>query len=235
MLTVEFWKKYFRVYDILNNLIPYNDLLNRLAQELDVQVNDVILDVGSGTGNLSTRLSNKHARVIGIDMSPAGIELHLNKNPNAEVLLHDLHYKLPFANNFVDKIVSNNVLYTISKDRRKFIYEEFLRVLKPGGIVVISNLTENFKPTQIYKSHLRQSLRKRGLLGTMVEVVKFIPPTVKIFYYNLLIQKENEGGNYDFFKEQEQYEELESVGFKNLKKTTFVYAHQAILNKAQKQ
>ena len=50
-LDEKFWEKYFKVYDVLNVVIPYKELMAELEKELDLKQDDVVLDVGSGTGN----------------------------------------------------------------------------------------------------------------------------------------------------------------------------------------
>jgi len=65
MLDQKFWAKYFKVYDILNIVIPYQELLSELERELDLNNDDVVLDVGSGTGNLMFRIKGRCKKIIG--------------------------------------------------------------------------------------------------------------------------------------------------------------------------
>ena len=37
MLDSKFWTKYFKVYDVLNLLIPYQELLETICNELDIK------------------------------------------------------------------------------------------------------------------------------------------------------------------------------------------------------
>ena len=74
MLAQKFWEKYFKVYDVLNIVIPYQELMAELGKELDLNHEDVVLDVGSGTGNFMERIKGKCKKVIGSDFSEAGIE-----------------------------------------------------------------------------------------------------------------------------------------------------------------
>ncbi len=86
MLNEKFWEKYFKVYDILNIVIPYQELMDQLEKELDLNQEDIVLDVGSGTGNLMIKLRGKCKKIIGLDFSDAGIKIHKNKDPLAEVI-----------------------------------------------------------------------------------------------------------------------------------------------------
>lgn len=53
MLDTNFWKKYFRDYDVLNVLIPYQELKNEIIKNLEIKNGDKVLDLGSGTGNIA--------------------------------------------------------------------------------------------------------------------------------------------------------------------------------------
>ena len=44
MLDSKFWKRYFKVYDVLNLLIPYQELLETICDELDIKPGEKILE-----------------------------------------------------------------------------------------------------------------------------------------------------------------------------------------------
>ncbi len=234
MLSSNFWKKYFIYYDYLNLLIPYQKLLDDICNYSSIKVGDNVLDLGSGTGNLSVRIENLGAKVTGLDYSLEGIEIHRNKSKNSNIIFHDIRSKLPFEDNSFDKIVSNNVLYTIPRNHRLDIYKEIFRVVKPGGKVIISNISTNFNPVKLYFNHIKNSVSSRGVFLTLVNVVKLIIPTIKIIYYNFLINKENNDGGYDFYNKEEQQIYLREVGFKNISPDIILYNNQSILNFANK-
>lgn len=233
-LDTSFWKKYFSVYDTLNLLIPYQELLNELIEKLSPQKEELILDAGAGTGNLAILIENKGAKVIALDFSKEALDIYKNKNPQGETVLHNLEEKLPFPDNYFDKIVSNNTLYNIPKEKRLQVFQEFFRVLKPGGVVVVSNIHKDFKPFKIYVNGIKKSIKKNGLLKTVVLVIKLLIPTIKIFYYNRTIQKIHKFDNVNLFDYDEQKDLLQKAGFENINETKFVYAQQGILNMAIK-
>lgn len=234
MLTTEFWKNYFTAYDVLNIVIPYQELLGELTRALEVKEGDFILDAGSGTGNLAIKLKKRGARVIALDSSPEGLARHKEKDQSAETVLHDLTKPLPFQNEYFDKIVSNNTIYTIAKELRPAIFKEFYRVLKPRGKIVIANVHTGFKPFEIYKEHIAKEKELIGTLHTMVKVIRMLPPTIKMFYYNAKIKKEHREGDYGFMNEYDQENLLSDAGFKNISKYKLVYARQGILNTGEK-
>ena len=212
-LNDSFWNNYFRDYDVLNELIPYQELITIIVDYAEISKGDRVLDAGSGTGNLAIALENQGAEVVGIDYASAGIRLHKNKNPNADVIEGNLTHPLPFKNDSFDVVCSNNVIYTLPVHFIEFLFSEFFRVLKPQGRIVISNISEGFSPMKIYLSHIQKSLRKYGILKTLRKLLGYIPATVRLLYYNKLIKKENQGDSYNFFKKGEQSEFLKKTGF----------------------
>ncbi len=230
MLTTSFWKRYFEEYDLLNELTPYRELLEAICVHIDIHRGDRVLDVGSGTGNLSMKLEKSGAIVTGIDFSKEGIEIHKAKTSLSEVIHGDITKPLPFSADQFTSVVSNNVLYTIPREERLAIMKELYRILKPGGKIAISNVIEGFRPHIIYIDHVRKLLRREGTIRTFIKVSSLLWPTIKILYYNYLISKEHEHGAYDFFRKDEQRQLLEETGFKDVSGDISTYSNQAVLN-----
>lgn len=92
-----------------------------------------ILDVGGGPGYFAAEFSSRGADYIGLEpdvgeMAAAGITV-----PNA---VRGDGQQLPFADNTFDVAYSSNVVEHIPYPWR--MGEEMLRVVKPGGLVVLS-------------------------------------------------------------------------------------------------
>lgn len=237
-LDEKFWLKYFKVYDTLNNLKPYQDTLKSIVSAVD-GTNLFALDLGCGTGNVIYALFNsgKLNRAIGIDYSQEALVIARKKNKkNFSVLFEyaNLEDRLRYNDETFDLVVMNNVLYTIPIDSRQVLINEIYRVLKPGGIVIISSINDKFKPMQIYHAHIVCYFKDYGFYKTIFHLLKFIYPTVLIFYYNFLIKRANHGGIYNFMKKGEQYDLLNKAGFQHISLEDEVYAGSAFLNKAQK-
>ncbi|MDD2731175.1 MAG: class I SAM-dependent methyltransferase [Candidatus Portnoybacteria bacterium] len=100
--------------------------------------NDNVLDLGCGNGRLLDLLRDKKINYIGIDNSSALIAAAQKRHPGADFRVGDA-LNLPFSDNYFDIIYSIAVLHHIPSEelRTKFL-EEAKRVLKPGGILIIT-------------------------------------------------------------------------------------------------
>lgn len=235
MLSAIFWNKYFLVYDVLNQVEPYKKLINSLIETIDPKPGEKILDAGVGTGNLSSKLVEKGVLVTGLDFSPEALAIFKTKCPKSEGKYSDLTKPLSIPDETFDKIVSNNTFYNIPREKRLGALLELKRTLKPGGKIVISNLIRDFNPLKIYLGHIRDSVTTNGFFNTLKSLLTMAWPTLKMFYYNRLIQKEYKGASDNLFEINEQNFLLEQSGFINVSSPQIVYEGQAVLNSGYKE
>jgi len=231
LLTSSFWTKYFKVYDILNIFPPYQELLDTICERLRVKRGEKILDAGCGTGNLAMKIQERGGVVTGVDFCREALMICQRKNPHIKTVLTDLTKPLPFPDNYFDKVASNNVLYTIAKEKQIDVLRELNRVLKPGGVLVISNPKKGWSILKIYSSGFKHTLVEEGLFRTIKKMLLMLAPTLQMFYYNFKIKR---GRHYYFFKPGEQRSLLFEAGFQKVSDDILLYGKQAILNIAIK-
>jgi ubiquinone/menaquinone biosynthesis C-methylase UbiE len=225
-----FWEKYFRTYDILNEAVPYQKLLLDLIQACEAKRGDLILDAGSGTGNLCIRLKQNGAKPIGFDLSAKALEIHRRKDKDANVILGDLSETLPFLDNVFDKVISNNVLYTINKNIRLNVIKEFHRILRQNGKLVIANVHNKFSPLIIFIDHVKLSIKSKGVHGTLLDLKNNVSAIGKMFYYSYNLVGKNMGGKYAFMEEGEQRILLLKAGFRKIHNTIKTYSNQSYMD-----
>ncbi|MCY3612638.1 MAG: arsenite methyltransferase [Gemmatimonadetes bacterium] len=123
---------------------------------------ETVLDLGSGAGFdcfLAAERVGPTGRVIGVDMTPEMLE-KARANAlgggfaNVEFRLGEIE-ALPVADASVDAIISNCVL-NLSADRPR-VLAEAIRVLRPGGRVMISDLVSD-RPMPDFVANSKESL-----------------------------------------------------------------------------
>jgi len=118
-----------------------------------LKAGETVLDLGSG-GGLDCFLASPQVgptgRVIGVDMTPDMLErarkaAKAGKYENVEFRLGEIE-ALPVPDNTVDAVISNCVI-NLSPDRPR-VFAEIMRILKPGGRVMISDLVSEHPTPQ---------------------------------------------------------------------------------------
>jgi ubiquinone/menaquinone biosynthesis C-methylase UbiE len=231
MIGLDFWRRYFKVYDVLNLLPTYRQLLSEVCEELGAKEGELVLDAGSGTGNLALKLSEGGSHVVALDYCWEALERHRTKDSNSSLILADLAKQLPFIDNCFDKIVSNNTLYTLPAEKQKNTLKEFHRVLKPGGKIALANLRARSSPLVTSLRVMGDNIRAEGLKTTARKMAALMPDMIKMAYYNWNLGRESQHHRFGL---EEQRALLEDVGFWRVSETKLVYSGQGILNIAYK-
>ena len=139
-------EKHSFVYDYGESLV---DLLNPNSDEL-------ILDLGCGSGQLTSKISEKAMAVIGMDKSPEMIEV-------ARLNFPSLNFQIGDASKFhfdikLDSIFSNATLHWVT-NHKEAIESMYNNLIEGGKIVLEFGGKGNVKTIV---EQLRTSLAKRG-------------------------------------------------------------------------
>jgi ubiquinone/menaquinone biosynthesis C-methylase UbiE len=89
-----------------------------------------VLDLGCGDGYDLSQLGTKEAIIYGLDSSNEMVKLARKKNPMARIEIGRFD-EIPFPDKCFDLVISKWALQTSAEIYP--IYEEIIRVLKPGG------------------------------------------------------------------------------------------------------
>jgi len=125
--------------------LRYEETLAEVAGSASVKKGDLVLDLGTGTGNLAVRFLEKGCRVIGLDPSVKLLEMAEQKVAEWEgrfqvQLCEDPFLEIPFFDNTFDIIASTYSIHHITDHAKRLSVREMKRVLKPNGRVVIGDV-----------------------------------------------------------------------------------------------
>jgi SAM-dependent methyltransferase len=129
-------------YDALRPLSPGDrERLERMVSAAPLKPEDLILEVGCGTGRLTMPLAAiTPARVVGIDAEARMLEVARQKDPDGRVdWQRGSAYRLPIADETAAMTLMVMVVHLLRQRRRAF--GEARRVLRPGGRLVVWTFT----------------------------------------------------------------------------------------------
>jgi demethylmenaquinone methyltransferase/2-methoxy-6-polyprenyl-1,4-benzoquinol methylase len=132
-------------------------LATRLAAglaQLGLRPDEVVLDVGCGTGNLTQALLawlSPQGRVVAVDIAPRMIETARRKVPDARVEWHVADARsLPLPDASVDRVFCYSVWPHF--DDCAAVAAELRRVLRPGGCLHVWHLAARERINEIHSS-----------------------------------------------------------------------------------
>ena len=102
-----------------------------------------ILDVGAGTGRLVSRLVNAGAEVTALDISDVMVSKLKAKSYKLKAIVGDAE-DLPFEVESFDIVIATFLIVHL-KDLERF-FDEVYRVLKPGGLFLVTNINQRKAP-----------------------------------------------------------------------------------------
>jgi SAM-dependent methyltransferase len=146
-----------------------------LINFIEPKQSDVVLDTGCGTGVNILRLHSKVTSVIGFDYAWGLVERCQRRIRSHEIknahLCQASTTAIPVPDCSVDRILCLSVMQYLSDEEFRQTLREFVRVLAPGGILIlhVKNLSS------LYWWTLRLAKRMKALLGMRPRIEYFRP------------------------------------------------------------
>lgn len=205
------WQIYAPIYDSLLVLMPYTTYLKQCGDVLGVHHHETLLDVGCGTANLLLPISD--GTVVAMDSSTAMLRLAKIKrfvinrlrrsNQTVDFIKADATMILPFADNSFDCVASLSMIHSVGNPIASV--EEMVRVLKPGGRIL---LTVPLPTTT--KAIVQEHIGRASLLRLLLTIL-LLPILLGVLAINVLQESWNTRGIYYFLKT----EDLVSIALKS--------------------
>lgn len=120
------------------NFLKSKKALDKIVRLAQIQKNDLILEIGPGTGMLTKPLIDNGAQVIAIEKDPRMEQILLEKisSHNLQIVIGDIreYYNIFLKNNQEDFKIIANIPYYLSSFLIRMIFNESR---KPGIIVLM--------------------------------------------------------------------------------------------------
>ena len=120
----------------------YKDVLGTIYKSIMEKPNAVVLDIGFGTGTLTTKLYENGCTIYGQDFSERMIELASQKMPNAHLYQGDFTQGLvePLLAQHYDFIVATYSLHHLTDEQKVSFLRDLRDHLNPGGRIFIGDV-----------------------------------------------------------------------------------------------
>lgn len=141
-----------------NNLLMALHLTSIKMAEIDRRVADLqleegsrILEVGCGNGWFLRWMSSRHGvRGIGVDISPAAVNLASAQDQSGNAFYAAEVTQLPFEDDTFDLACSFDVIEHLTHQHKRDALQEMVRVVKPGGYLFLYTLHTDDKYTDFW-------------------------------------------------------------------------------------
>ncbi|RPH32709.1 MAG: class I SAM-dependent methyltransferase [Bacteroidales bacterium] len=135
----KFWDRFANSYDsFIKNTVDktYKSILENIDSELNVNQN--ILEIGTGTGIIPFSVCSKVSSITAIDISPEMIRIANQKRKDSNIKNIDFQvqdsYSLTFPDKSFDIAIASNLLHLLYEPEKPL--NEVKRVMKDDGVFI---------------------------------------------------------------------------------------------------
>ena len=138
------WDGRVEAWEALAASEPFLRMRDRVCRLAAPQPDDVVVDLGAGTGLLALSLAPAVERVVAVDSSPRMLErlaerAEAGAHDNVTAVVGDLR-ELPLEDESVTLAVSNYAFHHLDGCGKGLALSEVRRVLRPGGRLVVCDM-----------------------------------------------------------------------------------------------
>ena len=160
---VDIFDEWIDTYDasVYGNDPEYRDVFEgyeTILSEVAKRVSGTVIEFGTGTGNLTAKLTEAGYSVIGIEPNTKMRNLTAKRFPTIEIVDGDLlQFHVPSER--IDAIVSTYVFHHLTDDEKGNALKEYAKILSANGKVVFADtafISEEAKQEQIMKERNRE-------------------------------------------------------------------------------
>jgi ubiquinone/menaquinone biosynthesis C-methylase UbiE len=138
---------------------------------------ELVLDVGCGTGHYAVPLAESGFLVTGVDYSRGMLE-HASAKAHGRLanrlafLKIDLNLPLPFEGEYFHHVICISSLWTVANPA--YTLREIIRVLKPGGTIIIVQVPRHEISLRTVMSNRIKRLKNKSLVSISLVMAKIL-------------------------------------------------------------
>ncbi|MEZ9999403.1 class I SAM-dependent methyltransferase [Vibrio lentus] len=174
--TENFWNKASKGYDKSEARFEYIHNMTREDAKKHLNVSNVVLDYGCGTGTKSCELASHVKEIHAIDISAEMVEAAKNKAANNNI--ENVHFAQAtifgneYENESFDVIFAFNMLHTV--DNPHHVVQRIHELLKPNGLLISTTPCLGGRKSLLVSMqiHLVRILSKIGIIPITIRQYK---------------------------------------------------------------
>ncbi len=145
ILACEWDKLFYSDYEILERI-------DKLIASFDIKKDSMVLDLGCGTGITSERISRliKNAKVLCCDFSFSMLKIAKERRGKNLSFICANAENLPFKNEVLDYLICFSCFPHF--DNKNKMLEEAVRVLRKGGLLIISHFLSSKEIEEVHRT-----------------------------------------------------------------------------------
>lgn len=202
------------VYDMFMDNIPYDDwceYLKGLLQEYGVK-DGIVVDLGCGTGNITSRLAKSGYDMIGIDNSQEMLSIAMEKATENNSILYLLQDMRSFElYGTVSAVVSicDSMNYIMEEEDLVQVFKLVNNYLEPHGIFIFDMNTE-YKYEKILANNTIAENREKG--SFIWDNYYYVDEKINEYDLTIYISEDYDESTYEEQDEEESEDDLKEEG-----------------------
>ncbi len=134
------------VYNRFSKLL-FSEVRDDIIKKMDFEPEDKILDVGGGTGAFLEKILRREPeiQVVLLDSSKSMIE----ESKITDSIVQGKACRNPFSKNSFDYVLCTDALHHFANKKKSV--QEMMRIVKPGGTIIIFDMNAKSPVTQLIK------------------------------------------------------------------------------------
>ena len=138
------WDKRVAAWEVVSATAAFRAMRDRICELAEPSADDLVVDLGAGTGLLALALAPRVAEVVAVDISEGMLdklsEAAARSGIDTIALVHADLRRLPLEDESATLVVSNYAFHHLDDAGKELALAEAWRILRPGGRLVVCDM-----------------------------------------------------------------------------------------------